>query len=116
MDLYQLHAAKRRDLRQQRIKIIRKRNPSRAIREDLHSLNRVSTPAGQITYRAPHSADGHADRCTALALALRAAGDGQGHVRPYIESWNPHSQSDWPCKNIRKPLRAGGHPLWPWVL
>ena len=49
---------------------------SRAIREDLHSLNRVSTPTGQITYRAPHSADGHADRCTALALALRAAGDG----------------------------------------
>jgi phage FluMu gp28-like protein len=44
------------------------------IREDLHSLNRVSTPTGQITYRAPHSADGHADRCTALALALRATG------------------------------------------
>jgi len=89
---------------------------SRAIREDLHSVNRISSPAGQITYRAPHSADGHADRCTALALALRAAGDGQGHARPYIESWNPHGQSDWPCKNIRKPLRAGGHPLWPWVL
>jgi phage FluMu gp28-like protein len=49
---------------------------NRTIREDLHSLNRVSSPAGQISYRAPHSADGHADRCTALALALRAAGDG----------------------------------------
>jgi phage FluMu gp28-like protein len=49
---------------------------SRLIREDLHSLNRVSSPTGQITYRAPHSADGHADRCAALALALRAAGDG----------------------------------------
>jgi phage FluMu gp28-like protein len=49
---------------------------SRAVREDLHSLNRVASPTGQITYRAPHSADGHADRCTALALALRAAGDG----------------------------------------
>ncbi len=24
-------------------------------------------------YRAPHSTDGHADRCTALALALRAS-------------------------------------------
>ena len=47
-----------------------------AIREDLHSINRVSSPTGQITYRASHSADGHADRCTALALALRAAGDG----------------------------------------
>jgi phage FluMu gp28-like protein len=49
---------------------------SRLIREDLHSLNRVASPTGQMTYRAPHSADGHADRCTALALALRAAGDG----------------------------------------
>jgi phage FluMu gp28-like protein len=47
---------------------------NRAIREDLHSVNRVSTAAGQVTYRAPHNADGHADRCTALALALRAAG------------------------------------------
>jgi phage FluMu gp28-like protein len=26
-----------------------------------------------VTYRAPHTADGHADRCTALALANRAA-------------------------------------------
>jgi phage FluMu gp28-like protein len=50
---------------------------NRAIREDLHSVNRVSTASGQITYRAPHNADGHADRCTALALAMRAAGDGR---------------------------------------
>ncbi len=49
---------------------------SRVIREDLHSVNRVSSPTGQITYRAPHSADGHADRCSALALAMRAAGEG----------------------------------------
>jgi len=49
---------------------------SRLIREDLHSVNRVSSPAGQISYRAPQSADGHADRCAALALALRAAGEG----------------------------------------
>jgi phage FluMu gp28-like protein len=53
---------------------------SRVIREDLHSLNRVSSPTGQLTYRAPHSADGHADRCTALALALRAAGDGESRA------------------------------------
>jgi phage FluMu gp28-like protein len=49
---------------------------SRAIREDLHSVNRVCTANGQITYRAPHSPDGHADRCTALALALRASEKG----------------------------------------
>jgi phage FluMu gp28-like protein len=54
---------------------------NRVIREDLHSVNRVTSPSGQITYRAPHSADGHADRCTALALALRAAGDGAIRAR-----------------------------------
>ena len=57
---------------------------SRAIREDLHSINRVATPTGQITYRAPHSPDGHADRCTALALALRAGADGP--IRCNIET------------------------------
>lgn len=45
---------------------------SRAIREDLHSIHRVTTQTGQITYRAPHTEDGHADRATALALALDA--------------------------------------------
>ena len=49
---------------------------SRIIREDLHSVNRVTTPSGMITYKAPHTADGHADRATGLALAIRAAGDG----------------------------------------
>jgi phage FluMu gp28-like protein len=46
---------------------------SRGIREDLHSMHRVTTPSGGVTYRAPHTDDGHADRCTALALAMRAA-------------------------------------------
>ena len=53
---------------------------SRLVREDLHSVNRVTTASGGITYRAPHSTDGHADRCTALALALRAA---QGQEEGY---------------------------------
>jgi hypothetical protein len=48
---------------------------SRTIREDLHLINRVTSPNGQITYRAAHSPDGHADRCTALALAVRAGSD-----------------------------------------
>ena len=46
---------------------------SRVIREDLHSMARVTTKNGEVTYRAPHTEDGHADRCTALALAVRAA-------------------------------------------
>ena len=46
---------------------------SRVIREDLHSIQRVVGNTGSVTYRAPHTDDGHADRCTAKALAQRAA-------------------------------------------
>lgn len=46
---------------------------NRAIREDLHSMHRVVSSAGNITYRAPQTSDGHADRCTALALCHHAA-------------------------------------------
>jgi phage FluMu gp28-like protein len=49
---------------------------SRVVREDLHSICRVVSPQGNITYRAPHTEDGHADRCTAKALCLRASGTG----------------------------------------
>ncbi|MDR3459560.1 MAG: hypothetical protein P4N60_19190 [Verrucomicrobiae bacterium] len=48
---------------------------SRVIREDLHSVSRVALAGGGVTYKAPHTKDGHADRCTALALAIRAAGE-----------------------------------------
>src|SRR5580698_1597408 len=47
---------------------------SRVVREDLHSVQRMTSNSGTVTYRAPHSEDGHADRCTAKALAQRAAG------------------------------------------
>jgi phage FluMu gp28-like protein len=46
---------------------------STAIREDLHAIHKVVTVNGRFTYRASHTADGHSDRCTALALALRAS-------------------------------------------
>jgi phage FluMu gp28-like protein len=45
---------------------------NRTIREDLHSMHRVVTPAGNVSYRAPLTEDSHADRCTALALCTRA--------------------------------------------
>jgi phage FluMu gp28-like protein len=51
---------------------------SRAIREDFHSLQRVVSTNGAITYRAPHTDDGHADRVTAKALARRASMGGHG--------------------------------------
>lgn len=49
---------------------------SRVIREDFHSMQRVVSMAGHVTYRAPHTDDGHADRLVAKALARRAAGYG----------------------------------------
>jgi phage FluMu gp28-like protein len=48
----------------------------REIREDLHSMQRVALAGGGVTYRAPHNADGHADRCVAKGLAVRAAATG----------------------------------------
>jgi phage FluMu gp28-like protein len=54
---------------------------SRVIREDLHSMQRVVSNSGGISYRAPHTDDGHADRCTALALAVRA---GDERLRNFI--------------------------------
>lgn len=51
---------------------------SRSIREDLHSMHRVVTASGNITYRAAQTDDGHADRATALSLCERAANLGGG--------------------------------------
>ncbi len=42
------------------------------VRDDLHAMQQL-VRNGEYTYAAPHTADGHSDRCTALALAVRAA-------------------------------------------
>lgn len=43
------------------------------IRDDLGSMQRIVSPGGTIRYAAARTADGHADRSTALALAIHAA-------------------------------------------
>jgi phage FluMu gp28-like protein len=53
---------------------------SRLIREDLHSVSRVTTQNGSISYKAPHTEDGHSDRCSALALAVRASTGAGGFI------------------------------------
>jgi len=54
---------------------------SRAVREDLHAMQQVVS-AGEYGYWAPRSRQGHSDRCTALALAIRAAGESRvGAIR-----------------------------------
>lgn len=52
---------------------------SREIREDLHEMQQV-TSGGEYSYHSRRTKEGHSDRCTALALALRAAGTGGGPV------------------------------------
>jgi phage FluMu gp28-like protein len=44
----------------------------RVVREDLHAMQQV-VHNGQYNYWAPRTKEGHSDRCTALALANRAA-------------------------------------------
>ena len=57
---------------------------SREIREDLHEMQQVTT-GGEYSYFSRRTKEGHSDRCTALALALRAAGFGAGvTVRPTV--------------------------------
>jgi phage FluMu gp28-like protein len=50
---------------------------SRVVREDLHAMQQVVSN-GTYNYWAPHTRDGHSDRCTALALAVHAAGESKG--------------------------------------
>jgi len=73
---------------------------SRKLREDLHSIHRVAGKTGLVRYVAPHSADGHADRSTALALALHAA---HNHSGPFYCTRPPSTSH--PSSSIRRHTR-----------
>ena len=49
---------------------------NRSLRLDLSAVKRIVTSAGNVRFDAERTADGHADRFWALALALHAAGHG----------------------------------------
>jgi phage FluMu gp28-like protein len=53
-----------------------------AVRNDLHSVKKVVTSAGNIRFDAERTKDGHADRFWALSLALMATD--QGSMKPEI--------------------------------
>lgn len=55
----------------------------RDLREDLHAVQKTVSTGGAISYTAPRSADGHSDRASALALAVRAATTRGEHVAPF---------------------------------
>ncbi len=65
-------------------------NPGeQAIREDLHSIRRLTTTAGNIRFDvASEETDGHADRFWALALAVHAGGTESGPIT--IVTRRPH--------------------------
>ena len=50
------------------------------IREDLHSVRKITTASNNIRFDADRSDNGHADRFWALALALHAAENGSGDI------------------------------------
>jgi len=54
---------------------------STVIREDLHEMRQIISN-GEYSYWSPRTQQGHSDRCTALALASRAAGDGAVPMLP----------------------------------
>lgn len=54
--------------------------PDSDIREDLHSVRKITTSAGNIRFDSERSDIGHADRFWALALALHAASNQGGPV------------------------------------
>lgn len=51
------------------------------VREDLHAMQQIVNN-GNYSYEAPHTREGHSDRCTALALAVRAADGIAGVAMP----------------------------------
>ena len=72
---------------------------NRPLRRDLNAVKRIVTSAGNIRFDAERTADGHADRFWALALALHAAGHGslaapaQGTLDSDSEWYEPQERS-----------------------
>ena len=66
---------------------------SRDIREDLHAMQQVISN-GEYNYWAPKTREGHSDRCTALALAVRAAGTttAGGFFIPEVTGYVPREE------------------------
>jgi phage FluMu gp28-like protein len=70
------------------------------IRADLRAVTKTTTAAGNIRFTAERTKDGHSDRFWALALAIHAAGNGQGPAwKPLIEPKRPGAprtlDDDW---------------------
>lgn len=67
---------------------------STEVREDLHAMQQL-VRNGEYTYAAPRTAEGHSDRCTALALALRATGTAAGPAHAAAVDRQSAAESDY---------------------
>lgn len=79
-----------------------------AVREDLHEMRQIIR-AGEYSYSAPRTAEGHSDRCTALALANRARGSasGGGFFIPQASRRDSSGEGRMPRRRLKlKPLGA----------
>ena len=63
------------------------------VREDLHEMQQIVTN-GNYTYEARRTKEGHSDRCTALALALRAASGSGNYDIEVVEDVASEYSSD----------------------
>jgi len=66
--------------------------------DDLHSMERTITLAGNVRYVAPRDSGSHADRWTAMALALHAAGNAPG---PSIFTFLQHPRTPTIAQQFR---------------
>ena len=76
---------------------------SDAIRDDLHAMEQM-VRNGEYSYAAPRTAEGHSDRCTALALAVRAAADAPADGLPIPVRRPDVRQYDAPREILHRPF------------
>jgi phage FluMu gp28-like protein len=78
---------------------------SREVREDLHAM--LQTYNGtEYNYWSPRTKEGHSDRCTALALCLRAASGATGSAE--FEGGIRDDQSPWRRDDFEEEFSTGG--------
>ena len=67
----------------------------RPLIDDLHSMQRTVTLSGNVRYAAPREEGSHADRWTALALALQAAGTAPAKMSVTITPLGHTRRKEW---------------------